>query len=532
MALEFRNAKVYDPVNKIDGEVMSVLVENGRIVGKAKGKPEVIDAKGKVLMPSGVDIHTHVAGSAVNAARMMRPEDKSVVLESRGSLRSGSGFSCPSTFLTGYQYALMGYSTLCVPDVSPLKVKHYHHEVNDIPLMDKVGLLMLGNNYLVADFIRRGETEKLTDYVAWMLDRTKTYGIKLVAPGAFLSWVWNQKKTKPDSMIPKLDITPSDIIRNLERANNELELPHPIHIHLNGMGYYGNYMSALEEMSLTEKRMHVTHLQFNSYGGDSWKEFCSKTDEIMKHVNKDKRITFDVGQITLDYTTTLTADSPFEQYLSKLIHEKWTSGDVELEHGAGIVPIHYSSKNPVNSTQWAVGLELMLLAEDLDRVCLSTDHPNAGPYIRYPRIIEWLMSRKGREEYAKTLNPAFEKKTTLLSLDREYTLYEIAKVTRSTPARILGLKYDGIREGAEAGFAVYDLSNGIEEGFTKADYSVIKGELVVKDGVVAKSFKGVTKHTDRKVDNKELDDELSTFFRRYYSVGLSNYRVRDEDVNN
>lgn len=532
MALEFRNAQVYDPVNGIDGDSLSVIVEKGKIVKKAKSKPQVIDCKGMILMPSGVDIHTHVAGPAVNAARIMRPEDKTVIRKAEGILRSGTGFSVPSTFLTGYQYALMGYSKLCIPDVSALKAKHFHHEVNDIPLSDKIGLLMLGNNFIVADMIRKGENDKITDFVAWMLSKTRTYGVKLVAPGAFLSWIWNEKKTKPNTKIPRMDITPSDMITHLEKANNELNLPHSIHVHLNGMGYYGNYKSALDEMALTKKRMHVTHLQFNSYGGDSWKNFCSNADEIMKYVNNNKKITFDVGQITLDYTTTLTADSPFEQYLSNLIHEKWTSCDVEFEHGMGIVPIHYSSKNPVNSTQWAVGLELMLLAKDLDRVCLSTDHPNGGPYIRYPRIIKWLMSDKERQEYANGLHKGVSSKSSLLSINREYSLYEIAQVTRSTPAKILGIEYDGVKAGANASFAVYDLKDGIEEGFSTACYSLVNGEMVVRDGKLINSFKGKTQFIDKKVENKKLDEELDIFFRKYYSIGLANYEVKDEDVNN
>lgn len=531
MSIEIKNARVYDPINGIDGDEMDVLVENGKIVEKIKDKPTVIDAKGKVLMSGGVDIHTHAAGSSVNAARLMRPEDKSVHWEARNGLHSGTGFSLPSTFLTGYLYALMGYSQLTIPDVSPLRARHYHHEMSDIPMMDKVGLLMLGNNYLVANYIESNEEDRLKSFVGWMLEKTKSYGVKLVAPGAFLSWIWNEKKTLPGSKIPKINVTPSEIIKGLEWANNELGLPHSIHVHLNEMGHYGNHKSAIEEMKLAEKRMHVTHLQFNSYGGDSWGTFCSKADEIIRFINKNDKITFDVGQVTLDYTTTLTADSPFEQYLSKLIHEKWTSADTELEHGAGIVPIHYSSKNPVNSVQWAVGLELMLLADDLDRVCLSTDHPNAGPFIRYSRIISWLMDKKARNEYAGTLHKAVSARTSLLSIDKELTLYDIAKITRSSPAKCLGIDYEGIKAGADANIAVYDLKDGIEEGFLKADCTIIRGQMVVKDKKVIKSFNGKTIFTDKKIKDKSLEKELKSFFMRHYSINLPNYEVDIENNN-
>lgn len=525
-AIEIRNAKVYDPATRVDGDVLDVLIEDGKIVAKIKAKKKTsIDAKGKILMAGGVDVHTHIAGSAINSARLLRPEDKTVIWPKTRYTHSGTGFSCPSTYLTGYQYALLGYSHLTEPAVSPLKAKHSHEELADIPLMDKAALLLLGNNYLVAKYIRDKDKEGLTDYCAWMLDRTKTYGIKLVAPGAYLSWIWGEKKTLPDSKIPKLDVTPKDIIAGLEKTAEALKLRHPIHVHLNGMGYYGNYKSSLAEMKLAKKRMHIAHLQFNSYGGNSWREFESKAGEIIKEVNRNKKLTFDLGQITHDKTTTLTADAPFEQYLSFLLHEKWNDGDVELENGAGVVPIHYHKDHPVNAVQWAVGLELALLAKDLEQVVLSTDHPNAAPFMRYPRIISWLMDKKLREKYADGAHKAVAEKTSLYSINREYSLYDIAMITRLAPARILGLEDNGLSHGSSANLAVYDLSKGVEEGFSRACYTILDGEFAVKDGEVVSTAPGETIHYEKKNEMPKLEGEMNEFFKNYYSVCLSNYRV-------
>lgn len=525
-AIEIRNARVYDPETKVDGDVSDVLIEDGRIVSKIKAKKKtVIDAKGKVVMAGGVDVHTHVAGSAINSARLLRPEDKTVIWAKTKYTHSGTGFSCPSTYLTGYQYALLGYSHVTEPAVSPLKAKHTHEELADIPLMDKAALLLLGNNYLVAKYIKEKDQEGLTDYCAWMLDRTKTYGIKLVAPGAYLSWIWGEKKTLPDSKIPKLDVTPSDIITHLEEAAEKLKLPHPIHVHLNGMGYYGNVKSSLAEMKLAKKRMHIAHLQFSSYGGNSWREFESKAAETIKGVNRNKKLTFDIGQVTHDKTTTLTADAPFEQYLSFLLREKWNDGDVELEHGAGVVPIHYHKDHPVNAVQWATGLELALLAEDLERVVLSTDHPNAAPFMRYPRIISWLMDKKARDTYADGTHNAVADKTSLYSIDREYSLYDVAMITRLAPAKILGLKDKGLSKGSAANVAVYDLSDGIEEGFSRACHTILDGEFAVKDGEVVSTAPGQTIHYEKTKDMPKLEGEMTDFFKHYYSVCLSNYRV-------
>ncbi len=133
-----------------------------------------------------------------------------------------------------------------------------------------------------------------------------------------------------------------------------------------------------------ETVMHSTHLQFHSYGGEGWKDFCSKSKEVMDYINKQKNITFDLGAVTLDETTTMTADGPFEHHLHGLNHLKWTNVDVELETAAGVVPYIYDKDVLPNAIQWATGLELALFAKDMDRAFITTDHPNAGPFTGTP----------------------------------------------------------------------------------------------------------------------------------------------------
>ena len=66
--------KVYDPANGIDGVVKEICIADGRIVAEADGG-RTIDATGMIVFPGGVDVHTHVAGGAINFARAMTPED-------------------------------------------------------------------------------------------------------------------------------------------------------------------------------------------------------------------------------------------------------------------------------------------------------------------------------------------------------------------------------------------------------------------------------------------------------------------------
>ena len=65
---------VYDPANGIDGEVRDICVADGRIVADLPAGAPILDARGMVVMPGGVDIHSHVASSSCNHARRLLPE--------------------------------------------------------------------------------------------------------------------------------------------------------------------------------------------------------------------------------------------------------------------------------------------------------------------------------------------------------------------------------------------------------------------------------------------------------------------------
>ena len=102
---------VYDPANGIDGQVRDIWIAGGKIV-EPPTDPEikparVLDARGLVVMPGGIDMHCHIAGPKVNTARKMCPEQKrrgEPVRRTRIT-HSGTMGSVPSTFATGYKYA-------------------------------------------------------------------------------------------------------------------------------------------------------------------------------------------------------------------------------------------------------------------------------------------------------------------------------------------------------------------------------------------------------------------------------------------
>ena len=59
-------------------------------------------------------------------------------------------------------------------------------------------------------------------------------------------------------------------------ANEELKIPHPVHVHCNNLGMAGNVKSILETIKEQEgRRMHLAHIQFYGYGNKGKKGFSS-----------------------------------------------------------------------------------------------------------------------------------------------------------------------------------------------------------------------------------------------------------------
>jgi formylmethanofuran dehydrogenase subunit A len=181
--LRIAGGRVYDPANGVAGEVRDVCVQDGKVVDDVPADAKRIDARGMVVMPGGVDIHAHIAGPKVNASRKLAPDEhRGEVLERTDVLRSGTGGTVPSTFATGYRYALLGYTTVVDAATPPLSARHTLSELRDTPCIDTAFLVLLGNNVPLFDVIRR-DPGRVRDAVGWWLEATGGYGVKLVNPG-------------------------------------------------------------------------------------------------------------------------------------------------------------------------------------------------------------------------------------------------------------------------------------------------------------------------------------------------------------
>ena len=121
-------------------------------------------------MAGAIDPHTHIGGGKMTIARALLPEDHRGDPVTRSELtRAGSGRSVPSTHVTGYRYAEMGYTAVFEPAMLASNARHAHLEMGDVPIVDHGAYVMLGNEESFLRLLASGApAEQLRDYVGLM----------------------------------------------------------------------------------------------------------------------------------------------------------------------------------------------------------------------------------------------------------------------------------------------------------------------------------------------------------------------------
>ena len=113
----------------------------------------------------------------------------------------------------------------------------------------------------------------------------------------------------------------------------------------------------------------------------------------------------------------------------------------------------------------------------------------------------------------------------LKDIKRTYSMYDIAIMTRSSPAKILGLKDRGsLKKGSIADISIYDPIKPIDSMFREAKYVFKNGEEIVRNGKVLKYKKTSTQCISLNYDNSILK-ELKKWVERYYTMKIDEFSV-------
>lgn len=497
--LLIHGGRIQDPANGLDGVLADLAIENGKIrTPDPTFVPDRrLDATGCVVLPGGVDLHSHIAGASVNRARRLLDAAEVPVLRRLRSREEwlGLGGLVPPTIVTGHRYAALGYTTAVEAAVAPSSARQCRAELEDTPNVDRAFLLLLANHELILRRIAAGDRAGARSVASALLARTGAYGIKVVNPGGVALWKRSAGRINSiDQELAGKALSPRAILETLAGAARDLRLPHALHIHANRLGEAGNIETTLEtSRALEGARHHLTHAQFHAYARAPDGSLTSGAQALAERHASCPELSLDVGQVMFEEALTLSADLALEHTLWQLTGRRYASIEVELETGCGMVPFDYQPRSRLHALQWAIGMELFLLTRDPWRLALTTDHPNGGSFLTYPKIMALLMSRDLRRETIARAHPDLRSRTALPDLDREYTLNEITIITRAAPARLLGLQSKGhLAVGADADVTIHDVSPDREQMFRHPRYVIKGGEILVEKGELAAPVEGRT----------------------------------------
>ncbi len=293
--LRITGGKVYDPANGVNGVVKDICIADGRIVADVEGG-RTIDATGMVVFPGGVDVHTHVAGGALNFAR--------------GADRRRT--SAPP--------AVPAHARIAAPGIGGHDADHLRHRLplrrhglhdgqrggraRSCPPSTRTrscatrrswtspACVLMANNEIVLDLLEAGRDRagqarrRLADLGGEGLRRQggqprRRRGLE-VGQGRQGAARAGRRATARSRR--------RKIIAGLAGSSTSCGLPHPLHLHCNNLGVPGNVATTLETMKVLEgNRAHLAHLQFHAYGGDDWRTMRSEAAADRRGVQRRTR---------------------------------------------------------------------------------------------------------------------------------------------------------------------------------------------------------------------------------------------------
>ena len=486
-----RGGTIHDPLHDRDGVIDEIWIDDGKIVPRPAITAgfTVVDATGLVVMPGGVDLHSHIAGPKVNLGRRLTP-----------SPAADGRHAVPTIDATGCLYAALGYTTVFDAAIATSAARLAHLELDDLPILDKGIYLLAGDDQRVIDAAVSGDDAAIRRLLGAAIEAGRGWAVKVANPGGNLFWRHGRRGDHHDldTPLPGLALTPRGLLDRLATAVDALALPHPLHIHTANLGLPGNWRTLDETMRTFEgRRAHLAHVQFHSYTGGDLDEgsFSSGVAPLVEFFNTHESLTLDVGQVLFGETVAMTGDSAAAEHLAHTTGVPWVSHDLHLSGGCGVLPIAYREKSLIHAWQWAIGLEWFLTVTDPWRVALTTDHPNGAHFTAYPHLMALLGDAAFRREAFARIHPAVRRRSPLGALDREYTLQELCIVTRAAPARIAGLVRKGhLAPGGDADITLYRPDRDLAAMFSMPAKVFKAGVLVAEDGHLRATPAGVTLH--------------------------------------
>ncbi|MHA2391121.1 MAG: amidohydrolase family protein [Promethearchaeota archaeon] len=541
-----KNGIVFDPINKIEGETKDILVESGKIVDKFSNDKEIkeINANGKTVIPSAIDIHTHVASQQVNWARLLGSNNKKFKDIWQGLTLEK----------IARDYTSMGYTFILEANVFPSLAKQTIFNFQHIPVLDKAMLLNISNLWPLELEFQRGKIDDMAVFLADLLSKTYGFGFKIYNP--FECEIWNFKELREDlSKQGRLyNFSALDVYENVVKCVESLGLPHSAHAHIEGYeNEIGkkNLFTVLEKIkSLNiepsqktnhdKKREQIFHLAHaNTYA------FDGNNQDLINFYNENPNFSLDLGFVSFNQINPIISSD--RRLIKSMVTmdsidnpNKLISSAIEFEGDSFISLRTFDKNNVQDCILWANALDLALNIKNKFQVCFSLNFPNYSSITDIPEIASWLVSKEARDKFMKGMNEDFVKCSKLKDSNDILNFNEFLHITRVNPAKCLGIGSvkGNLGIGSDADINILDLnitkidiSKDFEEfkkSLSNIDYVIKSGEIVKKQQNLYLNSPGsifLSKGKSKSEGKEFILTKKKDFYQKYSSLFYDSYQV-------
>jgi formylmethanofuran dehydrogenase subunit A len=537
-----KNGYVFDPFNEIEGETMDILIEDGIIVDKFKSSNNVqeIDASGKTVVPAGVETHAHIASQQLNWVRLLGSNDQDFQ-----NLWHGLTLNTISK-----NYISNGYTFILEANVFPSLTRQTIFDLKRLPVLDKAYLLNPSNLWALELEYQKDLVEEGAIFLANLLEKVKGFGLKAYNPFEAENWKWKEVRKNISEKGRLFNFTPMDVYEKLPRFVEYLGLPHSIHAHIEGYESQVSKKNLLTALSKIKslglkpnpkadfeiKRTQIFHLAHgSSYNIDG------DNSELIKFYNENQDFDMDLGFIGFDKLNPLvTSDRHLiNKLITSLDSRKLIRASVESEGDVFATLRKFDKKKKEDCVMWANAIDLALNIDPW-QLQFSVNYPNYADIMSLPEIASWLVSSGAREQYIKDMNIDFLKGNPLNGQSKELSFNDLIILTRSSPAKSLGIGSikGNLGLGADGDLNILNLN--LNEINTSRDYKKLKSalshmEYVIKAGEVIKNLENINLNNSgkilwssgkpRKEDTKSILKKKEEFYQKYHSTFYDSYSI-------
>ena len=537
-----KNGFVFDPINNIEGEKKDILIDDGKIVDKFSSSNEIkeIDAKGKTVVPAAVEIHAHIASQQLNWVRLLGSDNKDF-----HNLWNGLTLNTIAK-----NYISNGYTFILEANVFPSLTKQTIFDLQRLPVVDKAFLLNPSNFWPLELEYQKELVEDGSVFLSDLLEKVKGFGFKAYNPFEAEYWNWKVVRKNLTEKGRLFNFTPMDVYEKLPKFVEHLGLPHSIHAHIEGyesqtseenliptlnkvksLGLKPNPKSDLEI-----KRSQIFHLAHGSsynIGGDN--------SELIKFYNENQDFDMDLGFIGFNTLNPLVSSD--RHLINKLINStnpyQLIRSSVESEGDSFATLRKFSKMNKEDCIMWTNAIDLGLNINPW-QLQFSVNYPNYADILNLPEISSWLISNKARKQFMNNMEASFLKDNPIISNSKTLTFNDLIIITRSSPAKSLGIGSikGNLGLGADGDLNILNLD--LNDTDISKDYENIKSALsnidyVIKAGEVIKNREEFNLNSSGKIfwasgkpekeDTKSILARKEDFYQKYSSNFYNSFNI-------